>query len=188
MRRGFNLIEILMGVAILSFGIIPLLWALHGGTIQTRLTLRQVQGSNHASNLLEALRATPYQDLARFPVCMTQIYGGDDLWRRSGDAPDIEYIMPEVIAQPESPDAGQVFDKFRSAFFSGDFPIVPHLDSTFSRYFIILKDKEKTPAYITLIVRVEWKTKNALSTPGDKKKNRSVELRTVLADPYFFEG
>lgn len=66
-RTAFSFLEVMIGVMIVSVGLIPLMWAVSGGTSQVGVTLRQVQASNHSSNLMEALRATPFQELAMFP-------------------------------------------------------------------------------------------------------------------------
>ena len=186
-KKGFSFLEVVMGVLIMTFGLIPLLWALIGGHNQVSITLRQVQASNHAANLLEALRATPFQDLALFPPSMIQIRGGDNKWRKPGEAREVEFILPEIVNSPVPSGATNVFDKFIESFFSKDVPIVPPLESNFRRYFIIMKDHEETPHYITVVVRVEWQKKDRLAA---KKKAywRHVELRTVLADPYFCDS
>jgi len=185
-RRGFSFLEIIIGVCIMTFGLIPLLWALSGGTSQVGITLQQVQAANHASNLLEALRATPFQDLALFPPCMIQLKGGDNVWRAANEAGEVKLLFPEEATKPAPSGASTVFDKFQSNFFAKDAAIVPPLESIFTRYFVILKDDEGTPRYLTVVVRVEWEKRNRLADkPEERKSIRSVELRTVLADPYF---
>ncbi len=186
--QAFSFIEILIGVIILSVGLIPLLSALSGGTRQTAITLRQVQAANHASNLMEGLRATKFQDITLFPPCMVQLKGGDNTWRKPSEASEVELILPELANQPPPSGSTGVFDAFRNDFFAKDNPIVPPLSSRFSRYFVILKDDEKTPKYITIIVRVEWDVKNRLKAKGGKMQHRHVELRTVIADPYFCDS
>ena len=183
-KKGFSFIEIIIGVCIMTFGLIPLLWALSSGHNQVGITLHQVQASNHAANLLEALRATPFQDLALFPPSMVQIRGGDNRWRRPSEASDVKMIFSEIATQEAPSGSTTVFDKFVRNFFSKDSPIVPPLSRRFQRYFIVIKDNDKTPRYITLIVRVEWEKKNRLDGSG-KKVWRHTELRTVLSDPYF---
>lgn len=189
-RRGFSFLEVLIGIVILSFGLVPLLWALMGGTQQTHVTLRQVQAANHAANLLEALRATPFQELAQFPPCMAQLAGGDNGWRPPGEATELRLVLAEDANKPAPPAAAEVFARFKDNFFGGESPIVPPLDPPFSRYFVILKDSPDTPRYITLVARVEWEVKSRIDDGEDdegppKQKIRSVELRTVLSDPYF---
>ena len=168
----------------MTFGLIPLLWALSSGHNQVGITLHQVQASNHAANLLEALRASPFQDLALFPPCMVQIRGGDNKWRRPSEASEVQVIFPEIASQQAPSGSTNVFDKFLRNFFNDAAAIVPPLEKRFQRYFIVIKDNDKTPRYITLIVRVEWEKKNRLAGDG-KKVWRQVELRTVLSDPYF---
>jgi len=186
-KNAFSFIEVLIGIVIVSVGLIPLMSAISAGTSQVGITLRQVQAANHSANLLEALRATPFQDLTLFPSCMIQISGGDNKWRKPSEASDVTFPYPEVVNQPPPPGATNVFDKFVNNFFpkgENDIAIVPNIGAVFRRYFIIIKDDEETPSYITLIVRVEWEKKNRLSQTK-KTLPRHTELRTVISDPYF---
>jgi len=185
--KAFSFIEVLIGIVIVSVGLIPLMSAIQGGTSQVGVTLRQVQAANHSANLLEALRATPFQDLTLFPPCMIQLIGGDNKWRKPSEATDVDFLYSEVATKPPPPGATNVFDKFVNNFFpkgENDVAIVPNMGTSFRRYFLIVKDDEETPSYITLIVRVEWIKKNRLSK-GAKPMARHTELRTVISDPYF---
>jgi len=187
-KKAFSFLEVLIGVLILSVGLIPLMWAVSGGTNQVGITLRQVQAANHSANLLEALRATPFQDLTLFPPCMIQLIGGDNKWRKPSEATKVTFPYPDEVNQIPPPGATNVFDKFVNSFFprgENDVAIVPPLEWQFRRYFIIIKDDPDTPRYITLIVRVEWMKKNALKKTGKGGIKRKTELRTVISDPYF---
>jgi prepilin-type N-terminal cleavage/methylation domain-containing protein len=187
-KDGFSFLEVLIGIVILSVGLIPLMWAVSGGTSQVGVTLRQVQAANHSANLLEALRATPFQDLSMFPPSMIQLTGGDNKWRKPSEATDVTFPYEDEVNKPAPPGATNVFDKFVNSFFpknDTDVSIVPPLERQFRRYFIILKDDETTPRYITLIVRVEWMKTDTLTQTDKKGFLRSTELRTVISDPYF---
>lgn len=184
-RRAFSFVEVMIAIVILSCGLIPLLWNLLQATGHTKITVRQVQATNHAANLLEALRAVRFKDLVLFPPCRVQIEGGDNVWRAPGETPEVDFCMNEAYKAPGQ-DAETAFGTFVADFCTGEKAIVPPLEPSFRRYFIILKDDDDKPTYLTLVVRVEWMSLNPLGSEGEKRRHRSVELRTVVADPYSF--
>lgn len=119
---------------------------------------------------------------------MIQLRGGDNKWRKPSEAPDVDFAYPDEVNKPAPSGATTVFDKFVDNFFprsDTDIAIVPSLEKWFRRYYIILKDDETTPRYITLIVRTEWIKMNRLADKERAQIPRSTELRTVISDPYF---
>lgn len=170
-------IEILMALAILTFGIIPLVHHLTGATRRTRISLRQVQGANHAANLMEALRSTGYQTLRNMPAVMVQLRGNENRWDTYGGQ---ELSLGDI--QNDGLGDAAVFEDFKRRFF-GDQPAVPEMESLFTRYFYL--HRVEAQPYITIIVRVEWPTNVFNKATGVREvKPRHVELRTVLADPF----
>ncbi len=197
-RGGFTFTEILIAVIILVVGLLPLMWALVGGSRQTRITIKQVQAANHAANLLEALRTIPFKKLAAFPPCMVQT-GRDGKWHPPSEvAGEVEPVLADIAESPPPPQAAEVFEEFVNDFFAGDVPMVPPMGRNFVRYFVLIKDDPVKPTYITVVVRVEWKVRDIFrrgkergegGTAGSNpEKRRYVELRTVMADPYFYGG
>lgn len=179
LRRGLTFIEILMAVALLTFGIIPVVHHILSATKQTRISLYQVQASNHASNLMEALRSQGYPRLRRMPNCMVQLRGNGGKWDKYSSGMQLGF---EGIEEDPYGDTA-IFEEFRGKFFS-DPPIVPELESLFTRYFYLHRTADLP--YVTLIVRVEWlssRVKSQSAGQGSPAK-RFVELRTVLADPF----
>lgn len=195
-RHGFTFAEILVALAVISFGILPLLWALHGGTRQTRISLRQVQAANHASNLIEAMRAFGFRKTQALPATKVQLRGNENKWQdyTSGMDLDLEELTepPPTSSDPEAgirlageapPGDPALFAEFEDRFFGADNPVVPPLEDNFTRYFHLVKSPGGQ--YVTVIVRVEWPARLvSRSTNATKVVKRHVELRTVLADPY----
>jgi hypothetical protein len=167
-----------MAVAILTFGIIPVVHHILSATKMTKISLRQVQASNHASNLMEALRAMGYPKLRRMPATMVQLRGNDGRWDKYSSGMALGF--PDIVEDPIGDPA--IFESFKTKFFA-DPPIVPELEREFTRYYYLVR-AEGQP-YVTLIVRVEW-FQGSLNnrTSGGKLATRFVELRTVLADPF----
>lgn len=184
-RRGMTFMEILVALAVITFGIIPLLWAMTGATRQTRISLRQVQAANHASNLLEALRTTGFRSLVKMPATMVQLRGNDNQWQPYASGMDLQLAalqdgVPLRGPKREDPAA---FEEFQQTFF-GSPALVPELERVFTRYFHLIKSEDGR--YVTVIVRVEWPARLVSAKTGEVKRSvtRHVELRTVLADPY----
>lgn len=177
LRQGMTFMEILVVIAMLTFGIIPLLHSMFQSTRQTSLSLRQIQASNHAANLLEALRTMGFPALVRMPPLMVQRAGNENTWEiyradMNLNVPNLEEELPEGDVS--------IFEEFRSKFFS-DPAVVPPIEKVFTRYYRLIQD----PAgkYCTIVVRLEWQTGNN-QPDGTKAEPRFVELRTLLSNPY----
>lgn len=212
-RTGFSFIEILIGVVILVVGLIPLMIAYTVSTRDSRVSMSQVQAINHATNLLEALRAfgqSEFKNLLHFPRAMEQRRGGANEWTVSADLSDMSdadeigrrplgFLGEGLPGRQESGGqesgghptearpmdiaglAEKNFAEFKRVFFSPRNPVVPHIDDRFKRAFKILVREQ---GYVTLIVKVSWDDVDPTSTKGAQE--RTIELRTVLADPYLF--
>lgn len=178
-RRGFTFTEILVGLCVLTLGIIPVVHALMGGTRQTGISLRQVQAANHASNLMEALQAFGFRNVVRLPSTMVQQRGGENKWEVYQAGMELGF---EGLAESRDQAGDTVaFDEFQGRFFA-DPPVVPPLENVFTRYFHLIRDAERR--YVTAIVRVEWTIRVPGTDGGQGSALRFVELRTVFADPY----
>ncbi len=199
-RRGFTFTEILIAIAVLTFGIIPLVWAIMGGTTQTRISLRQVQAANHASNLLEALRTFGFRNVMRLPSTMVQLRGSDNRWAayNSSMGLELDLLTEPAVAVPTAPGTGApsmpagptpatvgdpaAFAEFEGRYFKEPL-VVPPLEDVFTRYYHLVRSADGQ--YVTVVVRVEWPVHQVNRSTGDSRTvPRSVELRTVLADPY----
>lgn len=192
-RHAFSFIEILIGIIILVIGLVPLMLAYTMATRETRVSISQIQAINHSANLLEALRAFGAQDfknLTYFPNAMEQRTGGDNVWvAMSGDD-----VMATAMgaaggtpapalagSTPGGDDRGQAdknFEQFKATFMSGETPVVAKLENRFKRNFQLLRKG----GYITVIVRVGWLEEDLAAST--KPAERTIELRTVVADPY----
>ena len=177
-RRGLSFIEVLMAIAVLTFGIIPMLVSIQRRTRLTRISLRQVQAANHASNLMEALRSLGYPGLRAMPTAKVQLRGNDGRWDTASDGMGLglEGIIDDGLGDEA------VFEDWRGRFF-GEPPVVPPLESLFTRYFYLHREAEMP--YITIVVRVEWPARVVDKRSGTASvSNRHVEVRTLVADPY----
>lgn len=177
-----SFVEILIAIAVLTFGIIPIVHHIMSGARQTRISLRQVQAANHASNLMEALRSMGYLKLRAMPNAMVQLRGNENRWDKLSGGAD---IAEDRFAQDDGKGDESIFTEFQDLFFSGGGePVVPNLESLFTRYYFLHRTDEDP--YITIIVRVEWPAvpKHVQGGSGSGIAYRSVELRTLVADPY----
>lgn len=176
-RRGITFVEVLIAVAVIAFGILPLLVNLNNQNRQTAMSLRQVQAANHASNLLEALRSTGYQSLKLLPSAMVQVRNGENKWT--------PYSAGMNLALADIEDDGQgdrgVFGEFEARFF-GEPPVMPPMEDLFTRYYYLYR-QEGSP-YVTIIVRVEWPATGRNDAGKRDIIPRAVELRSLVADPY----
>ncbi len=191
-NQGFSFLELFIGIIILFAGIIPIFWVMSGSTQTARLTVSQVQATNHASNLIEAIRAVGFDAVSQFPPIMQQL--GKGKW-------GVPQSLDEVLFAPISSDAPtndqlKAWDSFEKAFFASDDPIVPPMEDYYIRYFAIRDSGGGAPAdpsaptgsvrrekTLTVIIRVEWTVRRS-SNAGEVQKKQHVELRTVLGDPY----
>jgi hypothetical protein len=71
------------------------------------------------------------------------------------------------------------FTQFKALFMSGERPTVPKLEDRFKRSFQMLRKG----GYVTIVVRVSWEELD-LIVSSQKGQQRTIELRTVVADPY----
>jgi hypothetical protein len=197
-RQGFSFIELAVGIVILFCGIIPIFWVLSGSNKAAKLTISQVQATNHATNLLEAVRAAGYDAVSRFPPAMVQLKGGTGVWKPVDDPSTLSWVSLPSGSPNET--AKKAFDSFRQAFFDSKDPIVPPIEEQFERYLAVRGGKGSSSdmegpgeaaaqddGMIGVVVRIEW----TASASGDKEGElipQSVELRTVLGDPYRFLG
>lgn len=198
---GFSFLELFIGIVILMAGVIPIFWVMSGTTKGAQLTVAQVQATNHASNLLEAIRAAGFDAVSQFPAVMVQPEGGTQGWRAPDESTPIGWT--QVTAAPPSQEQKKAFESFRLAFFDAKDPIVPPMEQHFRRFLVVQGAKSGNdpdqmadpssgqPAQsgsddgmIGVVVRVEWSSR---TTKGEEKANH-VELRTVLGDPYRFLG
>ncbi|MBI3893689.1 MAG: hypothetical protein HY303_19390 [Candidatus Wallbacteria bacterium] len=201
-KRGFSFLELFIGIVILMAGVIPIFWVMSGTSKGAKLTVQQVQATNHASNLLEAIRAAGFDAVSQFPQVMVQMEGAAGAWKFPEEAAALNWTQIAQTAQTE--EQKKAFESFRLAFFDGKDPIVPPMEDNYRRYLVVQGSKSaaqpsegmEDPTHaqhasaddgmIGVIVRVEWTNRS-----GDKPEERVpqyVELRTVLGDPYRFLG
>lgn len=189
-REGFSFAEILIAVTILAMGLIPIFLAYTVSTRETRVTISQVQAINHCSNMLEALRAWGTQDfknLTDFPRDMQQIRGSPTWQPFSGSiagesaagAAGTQVAAPDASAAPD----GGSFAQFQKLYMEGEDPIIPKLekDSKFTRIFEL---ERSVPGYVTIIVKTTWPSIDI--SKDEAQEERSVDLRTTVADPFMF--
>lgn len=196
-HHGFSFLELFVGIVILFCGIIPILWVFSSSTQEAKLTVAQVQATNHAANLLEAVRAAGYDAVSQFPPVMVQLRGGTGVWKTPEDSAAIPWAGAPG-GQPTE-DQKRAFDSFRQAFFDGKNPIVPEMEDTFERYLVVKGGKVGDPdaaggstapddGMIGVIVRIEWADTKPVAEGAAERAPQHVELRTVLGDPYRFLG
>ncbi len=176
-RSGMSFIEVLMAIAVLSLGIIPLIYTLTGTAKKTKLTIYQVQATSHAANLLEALRSLGYPGLRAMPSAMVQPRGGTNQWVPFSASMNLE--MEDI--QDDGRGDMSVFEDWKTTFF-GEPSVVPRLETQFTRYFYLYRTEDQP--YVTLIVRVEWPARGTTASGSNTIINRKVELRSLVADPY----
>lgn len=169
-----------MGVTILIAGLIPILWTMTGTTRRARITVNQVQGTSHAANLLEAVRAAGFDLVKDFPpVMMEQGSKGaasPSLWGPPPADADLSWAGLGAAPPGEVPEAQEAFKAFTDGFFDADKPVVPPMEAHFKRYLVI---RGAGTNLLGVIVRVEWN----LRSPDEDPTNH-VELRTVIANPF----
>lgn len=188
---GFSFVEILLGLVILILGLIPLMLTYSASTKETRVSIQQIQAINHASNLMEALRAfgaADFRNLLEFPSAMEQRKGGENKWAEATEpaaAPAGRTPAPGAAPAPPSGQGaaqGEAnFQKFKEQFFSDNDPIVATLERQFRRVFRV---EQRARGLITVIVQVSWDETDPTATQGARE--RTIDLRTVIADPYDF--
>jgi type II secretory pathway pseudopilin PulG len=76
-RHAYSLIEMLLVVLVIAMALLPILTSFNASHQNTRATLEEVLASNLASELIEALQALPYDQVAWFASDVTIDAAGD---------------------------------------------------------------------------------------------------------------
>ncbi len=147
-RRGFSMVELLAAIAVIAFGLIPLLLMLSSSHQNTRLTAEEFIGTNIATEVIESIQSLPYEFLSEVE-----------------EARVIDFsILPEAskrsdVKIPPLPPGFRIFLSLTKLNLRDDLPDCKNLSSQcFPK---AVKERTAVAAQPFLInVRVEWETGN----------------------------
>lgn len=157
-QKAFTMIEIVMAVAVIALGLLPLLWMLASSLENTRDTMEEFIATNCATEMIETIQAIPYEKLIEVEnICLNE----------SGTLP--ASIKKLDLNIPEFHKGFKVFLSLKKLQLRND---LPNCENLSDEYFPKSVKKQAAIAAqpFTIEVVVEW---------GDKAPKDCVKLITI---------